>query len=183
MADTLLDVINEQDEVIGRALRSEIHAKGLLHREISIWFITADRQIVFQRRSMTKQTNPGILATAVAGHVESGSNYLDTAIIEAKEETGLSIHPNDLACFARFLYESHHPDTNLYNRTYRMVYGYVFTGHIHDLVIEQEDGDGFVLMPLDEVANPSEAFLRQSSVRLIQQEFPRIRAQLESLIA
>lgn len=182
MADTLLDVVNEQDEVTGQALRSEIHAKGLLHREISIWFITPDRQIVFQRRSMTKETNPGLLATAVAGHVESGSTYLETAIKEAKEETGLSIRSDELTCFARFLYESHHLDTNIYNRTYRMVYGYLFTGHMKALVIEQGDGDGFVLVPLEEVANPSEALLKQSSIRLIQQEFPHIRTQLESLI-
>ena len=32
MSEEIFDVVNERDEVIGRAPRSEVHARGLLHR-------------------------------------------------------------------------------------------------------------------------------------------------------
>lgn len=34
----ILDIVNENDEVMGQATRKEIHEKGLLHRVVEIWF-------------------------------------------------------------------------------------------------------------------------------------------------
>ena len=40
MKSERLEIVNETDEVIGLDKRLKIHQKGLLHREIHVWFIT-----------------------------------------------------------------------------------------------------------------------------------------------
>ena len=35
--DELLDVVDENDNIIGRDKRAVIHSKGLLHREVHVW--------------------------------------------------------------------------------------------------------------------------------------------------
>ena len=63
----MLEVVNEQDIVIGLESRSMIHQKGLLHREIHIWFITPEGEIIFQHRAKTKDTYPDKLDATVGG--------------------------------------------------------------------------------------------------------------------
>lgn len=96
MNEEKLEVINENDEVIGLESRKVIHQKGLLHREIHILFMTPNREIIFQHRAKDKDTYPDKLDATVGGHVEPGISYEDTAIKECKEETGVDINPSKL---------------------------------------------------------------------------------------
>lgn len=57
----LLDIVNENDEVIGQATRGEIHAQGLLHRIIDIWFYNKNGEVLMQKRSLKKDNAPGLL--------------------------------------------------------------------------------------------------------------------------
>src|ERR1035437_3863166 len=92
----LLDIINENDVVIGQDTRENVHKKGLLHREIHVWFITPDGQMIFQHRAKDKDTYPDLLDATVGGHVEPGATYEETAIKEMEEETGLKAEKEDL---------------------------------------------------------------------------------------
>ena len=69
----LLEIINEHDEVIGLETRGKIHQDGLLHREIHVWFITPNGEIIFQHRAKDKDTYPDKLDATVGGHVEPGT--------------------------------------------------------------------------------------------------------------
>lgn len=84
----MLEVVDENDNVIGFETRAKIHREGLLHREIHVWFLTPEGEIVFQHRAKDKDTYPDKLDATVGGHVESNMSYEDTAIKECKEETG-----------------------------------------------------------------------------------------------
>jgi len=66
----ILEIVNENDEVIGLENRTKIHTEGLLHREIHVWFITPNGEIVFQHRAKDKDTYPDKLDATVGGHVE-----------------------------------------------------------------------------------------------------------------
>jgi hypothetical protein len=37
--DELIDIVDENDKVIGQAMKSEAHAKGLLHRQLMLGYI------------------------------------------------------------------------------------------------------------------------------------------------
>src|SRR3989338_6803770 len=91
-----LNVIDEQGNVIGEDTRENVHQKGLLHREIHVWFYAPDGKIIFQHRAKDKDTFPDMLDATVGGHVEIGSNFEDTAIKEMVEETGVSAVKSDL---------------------------------------------------------------------------------------
>ncbi len=51
--ETMLEIVDDSDTVIGVRSREEIHTLGLRHREVHVWFVTPDNDIIFQRRSPT----------------------------------------------------------------------------------------------------------------------------------
>jgi len=143
MKDEQLEIINENDEVIGHESRKVIHQKGLLHREIHIWFITPNQEIVFQHRAKDKDTYPDKLDATVGGHVEPGMSYEDTAIKEAEEETGIKLDLSKLKLVKKIRKESFDEATGLINNTIRSQYVYLFNGNIEDLQIETGKATGF----------------------------------------
>jgi isopentenyl-diphosphate delta-isomerase type 1 len=85
----LFDVVNERDEVVGRNTRSEVHRLGLLHRAVHVFVFNARGQVFLQKRSMTRDREPGVWSTSVSGHVDCGEDYDASAVREMKEEIGL----------------------------------------------------------------------------------------------
>ena len=88
MTEDIFDIVNERDEVIGRAPRSEVHARGLLHRAVHVLVFNARGEIFLQKRSMTKDRQPGVWDSSASGHVDSGEDYDTTAVRELREELG-----------------------------------------------------------------------------------------------
>lgn len=87
--EELLIVVDEQDNVLDYLPRAEVHKKNLLHRTISVVVFTGDGKLVIQRRSLSKDTYPGMLSNAAGGHVIKGQDYKQAAEQEAFEEIGL----------------------------------------------------------------------------------------------
>jgi isopentenyldiphosphate isomerase len=153
----MLEIINENDEVIGLENRTKIHKEGLLHREIHIWFITPDSEIVFQHRAKNKDTYPDKLDATVGGHVEPNDSYEKTAIKECKEETGIDIDPNKLLFLVKMRKESFDEKTKLKNNTIRAQYAYLYDGKIKDLQVEEGKAEGFETWKIDDLFNLSES--------------------------
>jgi isopentenyl-diphosphate delta-isomerase type 1 len=91
MSEDIFDIVNERDEVIGRKPRSEVHARGLLHRAIHVLVFNARGEIFLQKRSMKKDRQPGVWDSSCSGHVDSGEDYDQTAVRELREEIGLRL--------------------------------------------------------------------------------------------
>ena len=89
MSEEIFDVVNERDEVISQAPRSEVHARGLLHRVTHVLVFNSHGQIFLQKRSMTKDRQPGLWDSSASGHVDSGEDYDACAVRELREELGL----------------------------------------------------------------------------------------------
>src|ERR1035441_5886120 len=91
MAEEIFDVVNERDEVMDRKPRSEVHARGLLHRAIHVLVFNARGEVFLQKRSMKKDRQPGVWDSSSSGHVDSGETYDETAVRELREEIGLTV--------------------------------------------------------------------------------------------
>ena len=81
--------MNEQDRVIGKATRSEIHKNNLLHRSAHILVFNSNNQLFLQKRSMSKDESPGLWDISSAGHVNTGESYEVSAYRELWEELGI----------------------------------------------------------------------------------------------
>lgn len=92
--EDIFDVVNERDEVIGSAPRSEVHAKGLLHRAVHIWAFNSHHEVLLQLRTATKDRHPNTWDSSVSGHVDTGENYFATAEREWREELGIGEIPD-----------------------------------------------------------------------------------------
>jgi isopentenyldiphosphate isomerase len=93
MADELLDLVNERDEIIGEVWKIKANQDPkLIHREVAVIVYNNKGEVLFQKRSHLKMVNPGIWAETVAGHVAKGENPLVTAHRELKEEVGFDTH-------------------------------------------------------------------------------------------
>lgn len=109
MAEEIFDVVNERDEVIDRKPRKEVHRLGLLHRAVHIIVTNAKGDVFMQKRSMSKDSSPGLWDTSAAGHVDSGEDYDSCSVRELGEEIGLKISetPRRL-CYIRACKETGH---------------------------------------------------------------------------
>ena len=84
--DEVLDLVDENDTVIGHANRRDIHRLGLRHRAVHILVFDMDDHLLLQKRALHKDINPGLWDTSAAGHVEMGESYDDAARRELLEE-------------------------------------------------------------------------------------------------
>src|SRR5437868_1997943 len=89
--DEIFDVVNEADEVIGREKRGEVHRLGLRHRAVHVLVFNSRGEVFLQKRSMKKDTFPGVWDSSSSGHLDSGEEYDACAVRELREEIGLTL--------------------------------------------------------------------------------------------
>mgnify|MGYP001564463653 FL=1 len=132
-----LNVIDENDEVIGEETREDIHKKGLLHREIHIWIYNNKKEILFQKRAPDKDTFPNKLDASVGGHVDLGYNHEEAALKELKEETGINAKKENLIFLRKIRSKSYDPVTKNTNNVIRYIYAYKFKDNKIKLKLEK----------------------------------------------
>jgi isopentenyldiphosphate isomerase len=100
----LFDLYTREGVPLGIAKpRALVHRDGDWHRSIHIWVwgpIDGAPHLVFQRRSVAKDTWPGALDVAVTGHARAGEP-LEATLREAEEEIGLPVRLSDLVRLGR----------------------------------------------------------------------------------
>ena len=86
----MVDLVTADDVVIGLAPRCCVHGNpALRHRTVHVVVMAADGRILLQKRSLTKDIQPGKWDTAVGGHIAHGEDYETAARREMHEELGL----------------------------------------------------------------------------------------------
>lgn len=144
----LLDIVDEQDRIIGQMERAEVHRRGLTCRNVQVFFVTPAGEVILQKRSLAKKSYPGRLTSTASGHVTSGESHLEAAVKETLEETGVRLVATDLHHLGTVhLRDIERPD--YISDSMRGVFTYLFTGDVADLQIEDGEGAGFVAMPFD----------------------------------
>jgi len=85
----LICQVDESDQNIGPCQRSDAHRLGLRHRAVHILVFNSGGELFLQKRSATKDVNPGLWDTSAAGHVDFGESYGECARRELAEELGI----------------------------------------------------------------------------------------------
>jgi isopentenyl-diphosphate Delta-isomerase len=90
MSEEIFDVVNERDEIVGCAPRREVHRTGLKHRAVHVFVFNARGEVFLQKRSMSKDSSPGLWDSSASGHLDCGEDYDTCAVRELREEIGLT---------------------------------------------------------------------------------------------
>lgn len=85
----ILDIVNEQDEVIGQAERGEVYANKYPHRIVHVLIFNDRGEMAMQLRSEHVSFCPHYWSTTVGGHVQAGETYEEAALREYQEELGM----------------------------------------------------------------------------------------------
>ena len=101
-----VDIVNENNEVIAQSSREQMRVQCLRHRATYIVVHDGMGKILVQRRTETKDFQPGMLDATAGGVVQADEQLLDSARREAEEELGIAGVP--FADHGQFYYEDKH---------------------------------------------------------------------------
>jgi 8-oxo-dGTP pyrophosphatase MutT (NUDIX family) len=88
-SDELLDVVDDDDRVIGQERRALVYQRRLRHRVASIVVRDPAGAVLVHRRTATKLVSPAKLDMLVGGVVDAAESYDACAARELAEEVGV----------------------------------------------------------------------------------------------
>lgn len=122
--DEWFPVVDATGLVLGKATRRECHnGSKKLHPVIHLHVFNEAGDLYLQKRSETKDIQPGKWDTAVGGHVDYGEAVEAALLREAKEELGITGFIPEF--ITRYVFESEIEKELVH--TYKTVYNGVFT--------------------------------------------------------
>lgn len=92
----MLDVVDDEDMVIGTAPRKEVMDKALIHRASHVIVIDYFKRFLVQKRAGKKDMFPGFWDLGASETVVSSEAYEDAAVRGLKEELGIDVTKNEL---------------------------------------------------------------------------------------
>jgi CheY-like chemotaxis protein/8-oxo-dGTP pyrophosphatase MutT (NUDIX family) len=87
--DEVVDVVDDDDRVVGQAARREVYARRLRHRVVAIMARRSTGEVFVHRRPAGKQVFPSRYDMFLGGAVGTGEDYETAARRELEEELGV----------------------------------------------------------------------------------------------
>lgn len=157
------DVVDRFGRVIDQASRAECHRNpALIHQAVHVAVFDRQGRLFLQKRSETKDVQPGKWDISVGGHVQAGEAPLAGALRELNEELGVTV--THIEKMDEYLWESE-TETELV-RTF-------LTLHEGPFRLQREEISDGRFWSLDEIANALPTGIVTPQFRF---EFPRLRA-------
>ena len=133
----LLDVVDENNNLIGKIKDKEIiHKNGIFHREIVVWIMNKNGEVLLQKRAATKKHSPNKWGLT-AGHVDAGEVVENAAKREILEEIGIRIDDLKEICITKD--EEFHLNCNQYNNCFSYQFFVDVDYGVNDYTIQKEE--------------------------------------------
>lgn len=81
-------LVDTNDNQIGLMEKIEAHEKALLHRAFSVFVLNDKKELMLQRRALTKYHSPGLWTNTCCSHQREGESTLNAAKRRLVEEMG-----------------------------------------------------------------------------------------------
>ena len=152
-----LDICDENGIPTGEIVsREEAHRDGIPHRTAHVWVVRetdGKYQILLQKRTMDKESFPGMYDTSSAGHIPAGEEPLPSALRELYEELGIAASPEQLEYTGSFhvSYEKEFHGRIFRDNETARVYVYREPVDIDRLILQESEVDEVRWFDLDEV--------------------------------
>ncbi len=130
-----IDIFDENNEPTGKVKeKNQAHEDGNFHRTAHVWIINDKNELLLQKRSASKKSDPNCWDISGAGHIRAGESVIDGAIRELKEELGVEAKEKDLQYIATIK-----STKNPKNMEYAYVYLLRCNKYIEDYIFEDEE--------------------------------------------
>lgn len=146
----LIFTVDENNQPIEPLERHAAHKQGVWHRTTDIAVVNSKNEILCHKRSILKDTGPGLWDACFGGHMAPGTEAVDGAVIELGEESGLIVKPADLE-FAGTV-----PHIQANNKEFRYLFVYRWDGPFSDLKLEEDEVSEVKWVPIDVVRSNRE---------------------------
>lgn len=103
MRGEIIVLVDERDNQIGEGEKMDVHRKGLLHRAFSVFVFNSKKEMLLQRRALSKYHSGGLWTNTCCSHPRVGESNLDGAKRRLKEEMGFEC---DLTEVDSFVYKT-----------------------------------------------------------------------------
>ena len=139
-------LVNQNDEAIGTMEKLEAHQKGLLHRAFSIFIFNDTKQLLLQRRALTKYHSAGLWTNTCCSHPRPNETTLDAANRRLFEEMGMH---TQLMHNTSFIYK-----TKFTNGLTEHEFDHVYFGTSNaSPLINKEEVDSFKWIDINDLKN------------------------------
>ena len=135
----IVAIVDEQNDITGSALRTEMRDKGLIHRATYILVFNSKGELFIQKRTTTKDIYPGYYDIAAGGVVLAGESYEESAQRELFEELGIKAP-------LTFLFDNYYTDGN--NKVWGRVFSCVNNG---PMVLQKEEVESGIFLAPEKV--------------------------------
>ena len=153
------DIVDENGVPTSETVsREEAHRKGIRHRTAHVWIIRPSKtgyDLLLQKRSMNKDSFPGLYDTSSAGHIPAGDEPMESALRELREELGIEATPGQLSYAGMFQiqYEKEFHGHIFRDNEVASVYIYQKPVEIASLTLQESEVSEVRWFDLDEVWN------------------------------
>lgn len=174
------DVIDQDGNPTGYVKeRSLAHREGTFHQTAHIWVVRPNEEgtfdVLLQKRSQRKDSDPGCYDISSAGHIPAGTEVLNSALRELKEELGIEAEPSDLT-FA--FWQEEFVNKEFYGKPFlnherSSVYIYKKPIAIHDLKLQEEEVESVCWMEYEECL--SHVMAKDKKFCINEEEFKKLK--------
>ncbi|UCG67978.1 MAG: NUDIX domain-containing protein [Thermoplasmata archaeon] len=158
MSNEFFDIVDENDNVVGKTSREECHEKGLIHRSVMFFVFDDEERVLVTKRTKNKDFFPGYWSIVLGGHVQAEESYEEAVLRETIEETGLNPKPFFITSFKKRIPEE---------KENVKVYGIVAREEdMEDIILnkeELEEGEFLDLVDLEKKIN-TDNFLPETEI-------------------
>lgn len=157
----LFDILNEDGTKSGIVReRGVAHREGSPHATVHTWIVRRNVQegkgsnydVLLQKRSACKDSNPGCYDISSAGHIEAGGEPLMAAVRELEEELGIHAKPEELHYIGkhRGAFEAVFHGRIFRDNELSSVYVYTEPVKIRDMILQESEVEEVIWMDYKE---------------------------------
>ncbi len=103
MIESMLILVDENDQEIGQMEKLEAHKLGLLHRAFSVFVFNSKGELLLQQRASGKYHSAGLWSNTCCSHPQAGESLLTAAERRLQEEMGMC---TPLKAIYSFIYQA-----------------------------------------------------------------------------
>lgn len=158
------DIYDENKRVTGRTMERDVFPMAPEDFHLSVLAVVArkDGKFLITKRVMTKPWAAGLWEVS-GGAVQAGETSKDAVLREVKEETGLDVSGFQGGFFSSYKRINSEEGNNYFVDIYRFVGDFTE----EDIVLQEEETDGFRIATLEEIKELGEQdlFLHYQSIK------------------